>query len=1413
MKNFILSAARRDLALTIAIALLVALAPRPAFSQVYPTWQGTGTNWSDPANWSPAYAYDQLQWTGSGNTTSFNDIGGAAQWRFYFSGGTTYNLSGSNVTFYDFSGNRGGILSDSTVVQNIGMDLTFQDSGRPTFILARNTGGLTFSNILVTTNTTALGIGGFSNNSTIRFNGTISGTNSIVIGTNSFDLATTGMGATRAVFAGSNTYDGQTTVNLGALFVANNNALGSTSTGTTVNAGGSLILSNGVTISGETLTLNGLGSSDFASGTLVTFTGSGSNNYAGNININAGEVRIQAYGGTTLALSGTLTSATNRSLYIGGNGTTIISNALSGFNNNSGNGALFKDFDGNLILLGDNSTGLTGTFQHRQGVVTITNANSLGSGRFELGRSGYTGTTTLQVNATTARTADMAIGDGATNGVINVTNNQIFTLNANLSNTGGGSSNTTKFGKAGAGTLVLGGTGSTYAGQIQIGDGTVVLASSSALGTNVTTGTTRAIDLGLNVGDTNQANNVAILAGNGVTVSNSIYVAANTNSATRTVGVSGSGSATFNNEIYLDGTLTADSGASGNNLTFNGNLINTNGGLIKAGAGTATLAGTNTYTGTTTVNAGTLALTNGAAIADTVAVTLSNNAGAVLAVNTSETIGSLSGGGASGGNVSLNGSGVTLTVADTTSQTFSGVISGTGALTKTGTSVLTLAGSAANTYSGATTINAGTLQLQKTAGVNAIAGNITVGDATGGDTLQLMANDQIADTSVVTLVGTVVNNRGGFRLNGFNETIGGLSGDGFVEISSVASGTNNNVLTLSNAAATTQTYSGLIRNGSSWTGTLSLTKTGSGTQVLATNNTYTGATTIKAGTLQLGNGGAFGSLSTSSTITNDGTLVINRSDSVAQGTIFANGISGTGSLVQAGAGTLTLSASNSYSGGTVVSAGQLNINNASAIGTGTLTFSNLAKFDNTSAGAISNANNNAVVFGNTNTFSSTQALNMGTGDVTLASGGTRLTVSGTGALTLGGNISGSAVFNKDGIGTLTLAGSNAFTSYTVIDYGILNLANTNAMANAQLYLYGSGANKMVTFGLGGTNTYNLGALSGATNGVLTLGANSVNVGAANITTTYSGVIEGTGAMIKSGTGTLTLTGNSSYAGGTSLNAGTLRLNSTTAAGTGTITQADGTSLLEINTTGTVTNAMSIYKISTLQSVTLSGNKTLNNATYTVASGTITTDSGNLSGTGGVTKQGTGTLILTGDNSYTGAVAVNEGLLNLNSSTGGAAATTSSVSVASGATLLVSQSNQVNNSAAVTLSGGTIQRASGVTEVFGNLIVSSASFLDFGTGTAGTISFGTYAPSSLLTVQNFFPGNVLTFGSNLTNTINNPSLFSFSGGFTSSWNSGTSTFTITAVPETSTVVAALGLLGLCLWPMRRYIVRIHPRGIN
>jgi autotransporter-associated beta strand protein len=225
--------------------------------------------------------------------------------------------------------------------------------------------------------------------------------------------------------------------------------------------------------------------------------------------------------------------------------------------------------------------------------------------------------------------------------------------------------------------------------------------------------------------------------------------------------------------------------------------------------------------------------------------------------------------------------------------------------------------------------------------------------------------------------------------------------------------------------------------------------------------------------------------------------------------------------------------------------------------------------------------------------------------------------------------------------------------------------------------------------------------------------------------------------------------------------------------------------------------------------TFSGNIVNHNAaTFTAASGGTATFSGVVSGAGSLSKTGAGTVSLAGSsaNTFTGITTVSAGTLQLNK-TADTDAIAGDIEVNSDAFLLLSSSGNVADAAEITLSGGTITRGAGVSEVFGALTLGpTGGTLDFGTGASGTLGFGEYAPSALLTINNFFQGNTLTFGSNLTDDINNTALFSFDNGFNSSWNSSTSTFTITAIPEPSTYLAAAGLLSLMLWPSRKRLLK-------
>ena len=268
-----------------------------------------------------------------------------------------------------------------------------------------------------------------------------------------------------------------------------------------------------------------------------------------------------------------------------------------------------------------------------------------------------------------------------------------------------------------------------------------------------------------------------------------------------TLAVNGTGAvgAVISGNLALGGatrTFTVADGTAASDLTVSALMSGgANLGITKAGVGTLTLSGANTYTGVTTVNAGTLAFNSianvGAGASALGTPTLANSTIALAGGATLQYTGTghasdrVIGLGDGGGIVDASGSG-TLTLSGgitganrnlartgTGAGVESGVIAtGTGTLTKNGTGTWTLSGAGANTFTGTTTVNAGMLELNKTAGVNAIGGALVVGDNAGGadaDVVRLLAANQIP-----AACGDGPSS-GRLDLNGFAEAIGTLT--------------------------------------------------------------------------------------------------------------------------------------------------------------------------------------------------------------------------------------------------------------------------------------------------------------------------------------------------------------------------------------------------------------------------------------------------------------------------------------------------------------------------------------------------------------------------------------------------------------------------------------------------------------
>lgn len=548
---------------------------------------------------------------------------------------------------------------------------------------------------------------------------------------------------------------------------------------------------------------------------------------------------------------------------------------------------------------------------------------------------------------------------------------------------------------------------------------------------------------------------------------------------------------------------------------------------------------------------------------------------------------------------------------------------------------------------------------------------------------------------------------GSFGSGGTAITLGGNQNTGTIEIStSTDFSLNNNILTLA-------------------TGDI-------------TRSASSGTTTINSGITLGSNGGAW-----------------NISGNSSAGSLVVNGVVNDGassfSITKSGNGSLTLGNDNTFDGGLNVSTGTLILGSNGAAGTGTLTLSNSATVQGISG--TRTINNNLSIGGNL-TFSGSEDLVF---TDSFDQGGSRTyTVNNT--TTFSGSINGSDSLTKSGTGTLILSGNNSLgnTIDTVtVTSGALRVANNGALGNTSFgTLVNSGGalelsgdrnigNEALTLegaGVGGAGA--LRNLSGNSSwagnitlanstgvyrinsdaGTLTIGGNVTESGGRNKDLTFGGAgnvtvngaisaSSGDMRLFKDGEGTLTLTGTNTYDGSTTLSDGVTSVATIGNGGSsGNLGQASNAAANLIFDGGTLryTGATA----STNRNFTINSNRV---ATIDVSANTLTMSGASVSTNGGLTKDGAGTLVLSGGNLHTGDTVVHAGTLKFDG-TGGVASTRIVVgdSGSSGATLDVT----TKSGGLIIASGNTV---GGVGTINGNVTIQSGGSITPGNSGAGTLN--------------------------------------------------------------------------------------------
>jgi autotransporter-associated beta strand protein len=921
-----------------------------------------------------------------------------------------------------------------------------------------------------------------------------------------------------------------------------------------------------------------------------------------------------------------------------------------------------------------------------------------------------------------------------TNGEDLVINNDIGDT-ADLA-TGGGAVGLIKYG---AGTLTLNGN-STRSFSTSVTGGNLVLGSSATLSS----------------------------ASANLLVDGALLDISTTNQTVRKVTVT-------NGSIIGSGTLTSSaSGFVFGSANVTANLAGAVGADIYSSSGTTILWGNNTYTGNTNLySSATLNLANVNALSASTLVHSNSNSSLGFSLDGANTyyLGGLAG---IGSLVDIDFTNNTLSIGANNQNTdYYGTLTGSGLIEKVGNGTLTLSNN--NTYTGGTTISAGTLALGIGSTSGSVDGDITnnanlvfnrSNNATYADIISGTGNVTKAGSGTLTLSGansytgiTTINT--GTLALGANQTLGAITGGGSLFLDSYSLSTTNAVET---------TFSGVI------SGTGEIIKSGSGAFILTGSNTYTGDTTISSGTLSIGNGGTTGSVT--GNITNNAALAFNRSNN----STYSGIISGTGTLEKLGNGTLTLTGNNSANGAITITAGTLQLGNGTNSGSvaGAITNNGALAINRSDAltfnysmngtGSVVKLGNNTLTYNSTVTPTGGTFVNAGT---LVVSGSTSaVTVNANGTLAGNGTV-GNVVINSGG----TIAPGNSPGNLTAGNMtwnggGIYNwqLGSANGTAGTDWDLISSTGS--LSIGANSTNKFIIAAsTNNSTNGfdpnaqraswkiaefgggITGFASNSFN-----ITTSGFGLLpsvhifyvsqEGNALNFNYATMATWNTGNGTWSNAANWVGGARPVDGVSVeyaspSGTGGLSTYDNTggysvadiySLqfssghnhaytiaggnLTIGEGGIVNNSNSTQTIAL--NLTLGANQTFaaNTANLLV--------SGNISGNASLTKAGNQTLTLSGSNSYNGGTTINSG------------------------TLLLESTGQISHSGAGFYVGGEDGNAAVILN--GGSISNFDSYIGFGNGSTGTVNMnsGNWTNGENLRVGYYGNGTLNLSGGSISN---------------------------------------------------------------